>query len=215
MEPIALGFLFLALAVLLLFRAIPVLAITAILFVTVLWRSARWAFRFAAAAVLAGYFLATPALASAAAAAGTFLSVPPAFWDEVNALIIGTIVAVLGLLVKWLLAHIKLKSAQAQQIATDLFQNLLDKGAQYGATQLAAAEQNVGAINVGNAGVAAAANFVIAHGPDLAKKVGVDVTTEDGRAAVIRSVTLRIGQVLADGPPPPMPLPASVTPPAN
>lgn len=135
--------------------------------------------------------------------------------SELNALIIGTIVAVLTLLFKWVMSHVKLQNAQAQQLATDAFQNLLDKGAKFGATQLQAAEKNVGTIDVGNAGVAAGANFVIAHGPDLAKKVGVDVTTDDGRAAIVRSVTLRLGQVMANGAPPSIPLPASVTPPSQ
>lgn len=168
-----------------------ILIILAIALVAILFRGLKVAVRFAAAVFLAGYFLATPALADPT----TLLHIPQALWDEINALLIGLIIALVTLVWKWIDAHSPLKNTQAQQIARDAFKDLLDKGALYGLTQLRGAEQKVGSIDVGNVAVAAAANFVIQQGPGIAKKLGVDVTSDEGRASVIRSVTLRVGQL--------------------
>lgn len=170
---------------------IPPIAVMLLLaLVTLSWRMLRAGVGLLAAMIVAGFFLATPALA-----AGTLLNIPQALWDEINTLLIGLFVAMATLLWKWIDTHSPLKNTQAEQIARDAFKDLLDKGAAYGMTQLKGAESKVGDVDVGHPAIAAAANFVIAQGPGLAKKLGVDVTTEEGRAAIIRSVTLRVGQL--------------------
>lgn len=158
--------------------------------------------------------LVAPAIAQVAAAAprDTFLHIPQAAWDEINALIVGLFIAIATLAWKWIDAHSPLKKTQSQQIARDAYTSLLTTAAKYGLTQLQSAEKKIGEIDIGNAAVAAAANMVIAQGPILAKQVGVDVTTPEGRAAIIRSVTARIGdmQTAPASPPASVPLPAEV-----
>lgn len=158
--------------------------------------------------------LVAPSLAQVVAAPprSTLLNIPQAVWDEINALIIGLFIAIATLAWKWIDAHSPLKKTQSQQIARDAYTSLLTIAAKYGLTQLQSAEKKIGEIDIGNAAVAAAANMVIAQGPLLAKQVGVDVTTPEGRAAIIRSVTARIGDMQTSpvSPPASVPLPADV-----
>lgn len=175
------------------FHAIILATVTAVRFTLALF---DW---IVSAAVLL-FILAAPAYAAAAAPApDTLLNIPQATWTEINQLLVGIFLALGALAWKWLDAHSPLKNTQAEELARNAFSLLLDRGAQFGMTQINAAEQRVGTIDVGNAAVAAGANFVLAQGPKLAKSLGFDVTTDDGRAAIVRSVTLRVGTMMAEG----------------
>lgn len=133
---------------------------------------------------------------SPALAAGAMVNIPQPFLDELNTLIIGIFIALATLIYKWLDNRNPLKNSQADELARDAFTALLNNAARYGLTQLQSGESNVGTVDVGNAAVAAGANFVIAHGPELAAKMGFDINTPEGRAAVIRSVTLRVADMM-------------------
>jgi hypothetical protein len=142
-----------------------------------------------------------PAMAQAVASvpvanADTLFHIPPLVWTEINELLVGLFLAIGAGVWKWIDAHSPLKKTQAEEISRNAFQALLLTGAKFGLSQLKGQEEKVGDINVGNPAVAAAANFVIAHGPALAAKIGVDVSTADGQAAIIRSVTARLSMLL-------------------
>lgn len=149
---------------------------------------------------------------AAAAAASTLLNIPQPLWDEINAVIIGIVLGLLGLAFKWLNDHSPVKNAQVQQMARDAFTTFANNAAKYGLSQLQSSETRVGEIDVGNAAVAATANFIIAQGPKIAADVGFDVTTPDGRAAIIRSATLRVADLASPvgAAPKPITLPDSV-----
>lgn len=143
--------------------------------------------------ILSFLLFADPAFAQTVAAASSSIHLDPAIQSEI-ANLVGAIIVAIGLAVwKWLDAHSPLKNAQAEDLARSAFMGLLDKGAQFGVTQTQALETKVGDVDVGNPTIAAAANFAISHGPALAKAMGVDVTTAAGQAAIVRSVTARIG----------------------
>lgn len=135
-------------------------------------------------------------LAISPAYAGTTLQIDPGTINALSQLGAGIIVALGLMLWKWIDAHSPLKNSQVEQVARGAYMDLLDKAAQFGATQLDSGLTKVGTLDVGNAAVAAAANFAIAHGPDLAKALGVDITTPEGQAAIVRSVTARVGTLL-------------------
>lgn len=169
-------------------------------------------------AILVAMFVAvvvTPALAQAAAAAApsTLLNIPQSFWNELNGLLAALFLALGGVAVQWILVHTRVGNAQTQDLARQGFSRLMDTAAQYGLSQLGAAESRVGAVDVGSPTVAAAANFAILHGPDLAAKLGFDVKTDAGRNAIIQSVTARIANMAtpAGTPPQPVPLPPEVS----
>lgn len=174
---------------------LPIAVVLLMALAVLSWRLLRAGVGLLAAAIVTGYFLAVPALA----AEDTLLHIPQAMWNEINELLVGLFLALGVMLWKWIDAHSPLKNSQAEQIARDAFKDLLDKGAAYGMTQLKGVESKVGGIDVGHPAIAAAANFVILQGPGLAKRLGVDVSTEQGRAAVIRSVTLRVGELSGTG----------------
>jgi hypothetical protein len=161
-----------------------------------------------AAATVLLLFLAPPA------SADTFLHIPASAWDEINQLLVALILGAGALLWKWIDARSPLKNTQAEQIARDAFSALLDKGARFGLTQAQGLEKKVGNIDVGNPAVAAGANFIIAHAPDMAKTLGIDITTEDGRAQIVRSIAMRIGVMqgatVGRGAPVPIPLPPEI-----
>lgn len=129
---------------------------------------------------------------SAFASSATLLNIPQSAWDEVNQLGAAIVLALGAVAWKWISAHSPLQSAQAQQVQHDLFDAILNRATQFGLSQATAAEKNVGSIDVGNAAVAAGANFIIAHAPDMAKRFGFDVTTDAGRAAIARMIAARL-----------------------
>lgn len=210
---------FLALAVLYLF-VLPYwfVLVSPVLLIRQLFKPRqRW--NVPALAFVLAAFCVSPALAqiattaqAEAAPANQLFHIPAAAWSEINTLLIGLVVALVSLAVKWLDNRSPLKGTQAEAVARDAFTALLTNGAKYGLTQLQAQEKRVGDIDVGNPAVAAGANFVIAQGPKLAAQMGFDVTTPEGRAAIIRSVTLRVGDLMtpAGSPPQSVPLPSSV-----
>ncbi len=174
--------------------------------------------------VLAMFAIDSPAWAQAATVlttipptSQTLLHIPQPMWDEINQLLIGLVLALLLMGWKWIDSHSPLKGTQAEAIARDAFTSLLCNGAKFGLTQLNSTEKKVGDIDVGNAAVAAAANYVIAQGPGMAAKLGYDVTTQDGRAAIIRMVTSRVGDLMTPegAAPASLPLPAAVQPPST
>lgn len=181
-------------------------------------------------ALAAMAFVALIALAPAAFAQGaavtsgspeTLFHIPPLMWQEINEIMVGIFLAIGTMLWKWIDSHSPLKQTQAEEISRQAFQQLLLTGAKFGVSQLQAQEKKVGDIDVGNAAVAAGANFVISHGPDLAKKLGFDISTPEGQAAIIRSITARVsdlmpsnvpGTVGVPGGPTSIPLPSNLQP---
>lgn len=117
----------------------------------------------------------------------------PATINDLAQLAVPLVLAIGGVLWKLLDNHSPLKNSQADDIARQAFMDLLDKGAQFGASQVASKLTMVGNIDVGHPAIAAGANFVLAHGPELAARMGFDISTDAGRAAIIRSVTARLG----------------------
>lgn len=155
------------------------------------------------------------AVAVTTAQPDTLFHIPPLVWTEINELLIGLFLAVGAMVWKWIDAHSPLKKTQAEEVARTAFQNILLVGAKYGVSQLQAQEKKVGDIDVGNPAIAAGANFVISHAPDMAKKLGFDVTTPEGQAAIIRSVTARIADLLPAGDALGATAPATITLPAE
>lgn len=147
----------------------------------------------------------------------TLFHIPQAAWDQINAMVIGLLLALGGILWKWISERSPLKNTQAEAIAREAFTALLCNGAKYGLTQLKSAETRVSHVDVGHPAVAAAANYIIAQGPGLAAKLGFDVTTPEGRAAIIRMATIRVADLMTPphAPPAEIPLPASVQPTSN
>ena len=144
-------------------------------------------------ALLAIILVSQPAYA---ATGTTYFNIPQPLWDQINAVVVALILALASLVWKWLAEHSPLKKTQTEEIARTAFMQLATMAAKYGLTQAQSLERKVGDIDVGNAAVAAAANFLITQGPGIAAKVGFDVTTPEGRAAVVRSVTARVGDLM-------------------
>jgi hypothetical protein len=148
-----------------------------------------------------GAMMIVPHHAFAAVAAATsptvLQNVPAAEIDALGQFAAAFILALGAALWKWLDNRSPLKNTQAEELARQAFSTLLDKGAQFGASQVDSGLTKVGNTDVHNAAVAAGANFVIAHGPDMAKALGFDIETPAGQAAIIRSVTLRVSQLLS------------------
>lgn len=124
--------------------------------------------------------------------------ISPVLIQDLNNLAIPIVLALGAAAWKWIDTHSPLKGTQAEAIARGAYMDLLDKGAEFGVTQMDSGLTKVGAIDIENPAIAAGANFVITHGADLAAKMGFDIETDDGRAAIIRSVTARIGTILAN-----------------
>jgi hypothetical protein len=158
----------------------------------------------------------TPA-APTAYSPNTLFHIPQAAWDQINAMVVALLLAFVTLAFRWLIDHSPLKNTQAEAITREAFETLLRNGAKYGLTQLESAETRVSHVDVGDSRVAAAANYIIAQGPKLAAKLGFDVQTPEGRAAIIRMATVRLADLMTppDAPPAPVLLPPIVQPPAN
>lgn len=164
-----------------------------------------WLVRFALASV-AVLIVISPASA-------TPLNLPQSTIDQLSQLGAALIVALGMMLWKWFETHSPLAKSQAGEVARQAAMLLLDKSGQFGATQIKSGLTKVGNVDVGNAAIAAGANFALAHGSDLLKAVGFDTQTDAGRDAIIRMVTLRLGTILdpSAGPvPTPLALPAGV-----
>lgn len=172
-------------------------AASALLFLSIIFRplpsrlfSASWQM------AIVFLFIASPALA--ASPAPTSIHIDPATAQSLVNIAIALFLALGAMAWKWIDSRSPLKNTQAEDIARTAFMILLQKGAEYGATQMDSRLTKVGDIDVGNAAVAAGANFVMAHGPDLAKQLGVDITTPDGQAHIVQSITARVGTLLGN-----------------
>lgn len=97
-------------------------------------------------------------------------------------------------LVPWVLSHIKLKSAQAQQAVANLLTEMLLRGAAFAGSALASNVNLPAKISTGNATVDKIANYAVANSPDLLKKAGIDVTTTDGRQKLARRIVATVEQ---------------------
>jgi hypothetical protein len=113
----------------------------------------------------------------------------------------GMIVAVAGIItastpviayyvVVWLRNHGIAASQAAMSVIVDRVNATIVNGQKYATT---AADDGINklTINVSDPTVAKAANYAIMQSPDLFKKLGFDVTTEEGQQAVVRMVTAR------------------------
>lgn len=142
------------------------------------------------------FILPAAAQAVAGAPTPTAIRIDPTLISDLGTFTAALIVGLGMIIWKWIDTHSPLKGSQTEEIARGAFMDLLDKGAQFGATQEDGLLTRVGDVDVGNAAVAAGANFVMAHGPDLAKSLGFDIETAEGQAAIVRSITARLGTLL-------------------
>lgn len=103
----------------------------------------------------------------------------------VLALAVPVLVAYLGI---WLRNHGIAAGQDAQKAISDRINTTIQNGLKYAATE---ADDGVMKLNVsaGNPLIAAAANYAILQSPDLLKKAGIDVTTQEGQMALVRRVT--------------------------
>lgn len=97
------------------------------------------------------------------------------------------LVAYLGI---WLRNHGIAAGQAAQQIVVDRVNETIKNGLKYATT---AADDGITKLKVStdNQTIAKAANYAINQSPDLLKKLGYDVTTEEGQQALVRMVTAR------------------------
>lgn len=137
--------------------------------------------------VLVSLVIATPATAATVA-------LDPVLINQLGQLAAGVILALGAVAWKWFETHNPIKNAQANELMRTAASALLDKAAEFGASQAESELKMVGTVEVGNAGIAAGANFALAHGLDMLKKLGFDGTTFEGQAAIIRMVTARMTQ---------------------
>lgn len=95
------------------------------------------------------------------------------------------LIAYLGI---WLRNHGIAAKQAALQIVSNRVTATIQNGLQYATT---AADDGVRKLNVqvDNPLVAKAANYAILQSPELLKKAGIDVTTEEGQQALVRRVT--------------------------
>ena len=113
----------------------------------------------------------------------------------------GLIVAIAGVLtaatpvlayylVIWLRNHGIAVSQAAQSLLVERANAVIANGQKYATTS---ADDGVSQLKVAapNATVAKAANYAIVQAPDLLKKLGYDVTTEEGQQAIVRMVIAR------------------------
>lgn len=106
-------------------------------------------------------------------------------------------------IVKFFRNHGIMLAEGAQKIISDRIGATIQNGLKF-ATSGADAGINKLNITVENPTVAAAANYAILQSPDLLKKAGIDVTTTQGQAALVRRVTAES-----------MPTPAALAPTKN
>jgi hypothetical protein len=110
-------------------------------------------------------------------------------------------------LVVWLRNHGIAVSQKAQGLLVERANVVIANGQKYATT---AADDGVSKLKVQapNAEIAKAANYAIVQAPDLLKKLGYDVTTEEGQQAIVRMVTARSVPAI---PTPPATLDVNVT----
>lgn len=91
--------------------------------------------------------------------------------------------------VPFVIAHLKIKNAQAQQLVTSLLTGVIQRGQVFAESEIKTAlVPRIAQASTGNEKVDKVIDYVAAQSPDLLKKVGVDVTTATGQHALARRI---------------------------
>lgn len=87
------------------------------------------------------------------------------------------------------LAHLKVKSAQAQQLISDLLTGLIQRGEVFANSEVQTTlVPRIARATTGNHTVDKIMDYAVAQSPDLLKKAGIDVTTTTGQQALARRI---------------------------
>lgn len=123
----------------------------------------------------------------------------------------GMIVTVAGILtaaspimayyiVTWLRNHGIAVTQAGQKLISDRIGATIQNGLKFAEAGADAGVSKL-SIEVKDPKVATAANYVIAQSPDLLKKAGIDITTDEGQATVVRRITAEMQPALPGTPP--------------
>ncbi len=107
------------------------------------------------------------------------------------------ITVVSGFLVQFLVRHGLLKNQQQAALASQQISAMADRLVTYNAPKLEAMIPKTLIVPAPNQTIATLANYALAQAPVLLKQGGIDPTTTDGQAKLVRLITARI-----DAPPP-------------
>lgn len=155
----------------------------------------------AAIAIIAGvYFFpanaadAVMAATAAPAAAGIHIDFTPlipvinGLIEMIGGILVAATPVFAGYIVLWLRNHGIQAGQRAQQAISERITSTIQNGLKYATS---GADIGISQLNikVDNPMIAKAANYAILQAPDLLKKAGVDVTTDEGQQTLIRRIT--------------------------